>query len=201
MHVIVLLVLLLLPVSTAHAQARDTGASILRPGDRVEITVWGRSELSGTFDITAEGTVNHPLLSEIQIAGIHSTEARALLRGHLSRYIDTPQFTMTPLLRVGVGGEVRQPSLYTLKPETTVAEAVATAGGGTPNARMNRVRLIREGTVSTLDLTASNSTLASSYIRSGDQIFVDRKTNVFRDYIAPAGSIASALVGMLNFVF
>jgi polysaccharide biosynthesis/export protein len=182
------------------AQAQGTAGPILRPGDRVDLVVWRRPELSGSFDVTLQGTVNHPLLNDVQVAGVTLETAWDNVNQRLLRYEERPQFTITPLLRVVIGGEVRQPSLYTLAPQTTIAEAVASAGGVTVNARLDKVRLVRGGQTTVLDLTAVDATLETARIRSGDQIFVERKVSVFRDYIAPAGSIASAVVGLLNLI-
>ncbi len=37
-------------------------------------------------------------------------------------------------------------------------------------------------------------------IRSGDQIVVPRRANFFREYIAPAASVTSAVVALANLV-
>ena len=37
-------------------------------------------------------------------------------------------------------------------------------------------------------------------VRSGDQIFVQRRVSVFREYIAPAGSITAALVAIVGLI-
>ena len=182
------------------AQDPATGPTSLRPGDAVRITVWRQPELSGEFTISEQGTIQHPLYREIEVAGVPVSEARARVRAYLSRLEENPQFVVEPLLRVSVGGEVRQPSLYRLSPETSIAQAVAMAGGASDRGRLDQVRLLRDGEERWIDLTSPQSGLAQSPVRSGDQIFVERRTSIFRDYVAPAGSIIAALAAVANII-
>jgi protein involved in polysaccharide export with SLBB domain len=73
---------------------------------------------------------------------------------------------------------------------------VALAGGVTETGRPRDVRLLRGGVETRIDLAAPATALAP--IRSGDQIFVDRRTSVFREYIAPAGGLIAALAALAN---
>jgi protein involved in polysaccharide export with SLBB domain len=134
----------------------------------------------------------------VVVAGLDVPGAESRIREVLAGLESNPRFVIQPLLRVSVGGEVRQPSLYTLPPETSIAEAVALAGGATERGRMDRVRLFRDGAEFRVDLTEPQGGLAQAPIRSGDQIFVQRRVSVFRDYIAPAGSITAALASIIS---
>lgn len=187
-------------VLPGSGQAVPAAAPVLNPGDVVRITVFRKPELSGEVVIAADGTLRHPLYRDIPVVGLALTDAEARIRERLSRYEVNPQFVIEPLLRVSVSGQVRQPSLYSLAPETTVAQAVALAGGVTDQGRMDRVRLIRGGQEIRVDLQSTREGPAQSPVRSGDQIVVDRRVNVFREYIAPSGGIAAALVALINLV-
>lgn len=184
-----------LPAQTAEVAAP---VAMLRPGDVVRVTVWRNPELSGEFDVAADGSLRHPLYQAIQVAGVPLSTAEARLRDFLRQYESNPNFTLEPLFRVAVSGEVRQPSIYTLSPEMTVAQAVALAGGFTDRSMVNRVRLYREDQVWTIDLTRPDEGMGRLQIRSGDQIVVDRRRSIFRDYVAPVASIAGAVAAILN---
>lgn len=188
---------LLVPLGLV-AQEIPSSALVLRPGDAVRISVWRQPELSGEFTISEAGTIQHPLYREIEVTGVPVEVARERVRAYLSRLEEAPQFVVEPLLRVSVGGEVRQPSLYRLSPGTSVAQAVAMAGGVSDRGNLERVRLFRDGEELEVDLTSPQAGLAQSSIRSGDQIFVARRVSLFRDYIAPAGSIVAATAAILN---
>lgn len=185
--------------AAAPAQSSAEGTT-LAPGDAVRITVWRKPDLTGEYPIAEDGSISHPLFREVRVTGVALPVVDQRLRDYLSRLEANPQFVVQPLLRVSVGGEVRQPSLYRLPPETSLAEAVALAGGATERGRLERVRLFRGGEEILIDLTRPEIGAAQQPIRSGDQIFVARRASVFREYVAPAGSITAALVALANLV-
>ncbi len=174
-----------------------TGGS-LNPGDQIRIAVWRQPEFSGDFAVTGDGTVAHPLYREVQVTGIPISTVEERLRTFLTRYIATPQFVIQPLVKIILGGEVRSPNVYAVPPETSVAQAIVLAGGPTESGRLDRIRVIRDGGEISVDLTDPRSTASTLQIRSGDQILVARRRNVFRDYVAPGFSIVGAAVGIAN---
>jgi protein involved in polysaccharide export with SLBB domain len=181
-----------------HAQTSVIEDAVLRPGDAVLLTVWRNPELSGEFMLAEDGSITHPLLRDVRVMGVPLSVAEARVREMLEGLSSNPQFVLQPLLRVSVGGEVRQPSLYRLPPGTSIAEAVALAGGATERGQLHRVRLVRGETEIRVDLVDPKSGWAQRPIRSGDQIFVERRVSIVREYLAPAGSITAALVSLIN---
>ncbi|HEX6923782.1 MAG TPA: polysaccharide biosynthesis/export family protein, partial [Longimicrobiaceae bacterium] len=179
------------------AQSGNSEARVLQAGDAIRLTVWRQEDLSGEFPIAEDGSIGHPLLRDLRVAGLPLPEVEARIRERLASLATNPQFFVQPLLRVSVGGEVRQPSLYRLPPSTTIAEAVAIAGGASERGVLERVRLFRDGQMILIDMTSPEAGLAQTPIRSGDQIYVDRRISIFRDYIAPAGSITAAIVSLI----
>ena len=190
------LVALTLP-APLPAQSAERNAS-LNPGDAVHIQVWRQPELSGEFEITGAGTVAHPLYREVVVTGRSISEMEAELGRFLTRYESSPQFVVEALFRIPVAGEVRQPDVYSLRPETTVSQAIALAGGPTQRGRLDRVVLHRGGEETRIDLTDPRNELREMTVRSGDQIAVERRTDVFREYIAPSASIIAAAATVLR---
>ena len=179
----------------AQAQSPDPGRPpAYRVGDAVRITVWGHADLSGQFEIGGDGTIIHPLYQTISIAGMSEEQAEAAIRGFLTRFVSEPEFVVEPLIRIAIGGEVGNPSIYTFSSYANVAQAV-TQAGPRPTSRLESVRILRDGDISQVDLTRPYSEVSSFRLQSGDQIMVDRRGNAWRDYIQPAittaGSIAS----------
>ena len=193
-----LLVAVLL-LGAAIAQAQDSsGVQGLNPGDQIRIVVWRNAELSGDFTIAANGTINHPLYREVQVTGIPLASVEDRLRTFLARYATNPQFVLLPLVKIIVGGEVRTPNVLSVSPETTVAQALILAGGPSERGRLDNVRLLRAGQTITLDLGRADSQAASLQVRSGDQIIVQRATNVFRDYLGPTASMVGAIAAIVG---
>ena len=182
------------------AQTSDAGASLsgLNPGDQVRIAVWRNPEFSGDFIVAPNGTISHPLYREIQVIGVPLTTVEERLRAFLTKYIASPQFVIQPLMKIIVGGEVRSPNVYSVPPETTIAQAVALAGGPTERGNPQKLRIIREGQEILVDLTRADSDVARLQIRSGDQILMSRRSARFREYIVPILSGAAALAATIN---
>jgi polysaccharide biosynthesis/export protein len=171
---------------------------MLSPGDSIRITVWRKPEFSGDFIVGPDGTITHPLYRTVRVGGVPFPSAESELRSFLSRFEQDPQFVAEPLLRVAVSGEVQRPQVFAIRPETSISEAVAQAGGPTPTAQRDRVRVLRKdpnGGQHEILVSLLNPANPSATVRvhSGDQIFVDRRRSFFREIFLPAlGVLGSA---------
>jgi polysaccharide export outer membrane protein len=158
------------------AQNTDTNSPValtgLNPGDEIRIVVWRKPEFSGDFPIAANGTITHPLYREVQVTGVPLSVVEDRLRTFLTRYETTPQFVIQPLVRIIVGGEVRTPNIYSVPPETTIAQAIALAGGANDRAELRQVSVIRDKQAIKFDVSRPESDAGVLQIRSGDQILV-----------------------------
>jgi polysaccharide biosynthesis/export protein len=196
---------LALPAALAAQEPAAPGVqNVLTPGDSVRITVWRKPEFSGDYVIAPDGSITHPLFRSVKVAGLPFAKAESNLRTFLSQFEDSPQFVMEPLIRLAVSGEVTRPAVFASRPETTVGEAIARAGGPTPTAANNRVRIIRRTPSGqqeqiVLNLTDPHGSAGTTPLHSGDQIVIDRKKSFMKDILIPAlgiiGSVAS--VGLL----
>jgi polysaccharide biosynthesis/export protein len=178
----------------AQTPAASAEPIVLSPGDSVRITVWRRPEFSGDFIVSPDNTISHPLYRTVKVGAIPFSSAESNLRTFLARFEQDPQFVMEPLVRVAVSGEVGRPQVFAVRPETSVAEAVAQAGGPTPFGRRNQVRVLRRqpnGSQRELyvNLLEPESGTGSLRVHSGDQIVVDRRRNFFRDIFLPGLSV------------
>lgn len=168
-------------------------AAVLRPGDAVRISVWRRPDLSGEYELAPDGSISDPFYMGLRIANIPLTAATERVRSFVAQYQDSSRVLVQPLFRVGVGGEVRLPNLYLMRPDFTVMQAVMQAGGPTEQANMGQVELFRDGQRTVVNLSDAGGALASQPIRSGDQIVVRRRGNFLRDVLGPlAGTIGAA---------
>lgn len=179
----------------APATAQDETVSA---GDVVRITVFRKPELSGEVEVADDGTLLHPLYRELRAQGLTRQQLQERLGTHIARWEAEPVFVVEPLVRVTVSGEVRQPEVYTLRPSTTVFQAVATAGGVTAAGRPNRVLLVREGQTRVMDLSDPAGAGAAERVRSGDLVVVERRSTWFRDVVTPVASLVGAGVAVIN---
>jgi polysaccharide export outer membrane protein len=161
------------------------------------VTVWRKPELSGECVVTADSVLSHPLYQSVKVVGLPMPEVKQRLVAFLAQYEQNPLITIEPLFRVTVGGEVRQPNVYSLSRSSTVAQAIAGAGGPTDRGRLTKVRLYRDGKQIPLDLNDPRSDQANLAVRSGDAIVVGRSHNFFRDVLAPGASLTAALLSIV----
>jgi protein involved in polysaccharide export with SLBB domain len=191
---LVIALLTLASASALHAQAPVVPVSGgLSPGDQIRIVVFRKPELSGDFPIAADGTIIHPLYREVQVTNVPLSTVEERLRTFLSKYETAPQFVIQPLVKIIVGGEVRTPNIYMVPPETTIAQALALAGGPTDRGLINDVRVVRDRQEIRVDVSKPESDAQLLQIRSNDQILVMRRRTSAFQYLAPVtSSIAAA---------
>ena len=168
----------------------------LRPGDLLKIEVWREEDLSGEFLVQSDGTATLPLLGDIQVSSTPLPELRDELLRLYRRELRNPSISITPLRRVYVLGEVNEPGLHPVDPTVSLAGAIGLAGGPTVLGDPRRVRVLRDGAV-LLDRVRSEAALAALDIRSGDQIYVDRRHWLDRNSTAVVTGIATAASALL----
>ncbi|MFO7589001.1 MAG: polysaccharide biosynthesis/export family protein [Gemmatimonadota bacterium] len=163
----------------------------LQPGDAVRVRVWREGDLSGEFQVDQRGVVTLPLLGEREITGMHPDSLRDRLVVEYREYLQNPSVEVTLLRRISVLGEVRLPGLYALDGTMTLADAIARAGGLTPDGKQDDIRLLRDGIEIRTDL-GTEFLVGSADLRSGDQIVVTRKGWLARNPGALVGSLIAA---------
>jgi len=196
----VIALIALFAAPTLSARGQDVAPQGLAPGDQIRISVWKNPELSGDFTIAANGTILHPLYRDVQVTGIPMSAVEDRIRTFLQKYQTNPQFVVQALVRIIVGGEVRTPNVYSVPPETTVAQAIALAGGPTDRASLGKVRVIRDRQEVRMDLTRADSDAALVQIRSGDQVLVGRASQSLVNVVGPVTSSIAAVAAILSIV-
>ena len=172
--------------------------AVLHPGDSIKVAVWRNAELSGAFLVADDGTIRHPLYQTIQVANTPLDSVTARLGEFLSQLTTTPHFVVEPKFRIVVRGEVRSPALYTVPLETTLGGAIAVAGGPTLDAQLRKVTLVRDQHSYLLDLSDQAAPWTASPIRSGDQIIIGRRSNVFFGTVLPLVTAGAALASLIS---
>ncbi|HEY7237284.1 MAG TPA: SLBB domain-containing protein, partial [Gemmatimonadaceae bacterium] len=136
----------------------------------------------------------------LHVAGVSFAQVETDLRQYLTQFDAEPAFTLTPLLRVFVVGQVKEPNSLTVPAGTTVAQAIALAGGPMPDADLPNIRVVRGIQVMSLDLTRPDLAVARMTLRSGDQIVVSRARSVLRDVVAPWAALIGGAAALANVV-
>lgn len=169
------------------------------PGDRISLRIWREPEWSGQFDVDDRGVVVLPRLGPTEVAGRSVATIRSELAERYREYLRNPAVEVTVLRRIGVHGEVRAPTLYWVDLTMTLRDAVALAGGITPQGDPNRIVVERRGERIRFDHAETAATVAAG-LESGDQIVVERRNWFALNtpfVISTVVSVSSILVGFL----
>jgi polysaccharide export outer membrane protein len=172
--VLLLLVSVLRPLAGQQVGGTSADMVVLQPGDALQVTIWREEELSGEFPVDSRGFVILPLLGERQVTVTAFGALREQLLAEYRQQLRNPSINLVPLRRVYVLGEVNKPGLYSVDPTISLTGVVALAEGATPAGDLRRIRVLRDGEM-IVNRVAPERSLAAADVRSGDQVFVDRR--------------------------
>jgi protein involved in polysaccharide export with SLBB domain len=181
---------------SAAAQAGQADSSgVVRPGDVIRLKVWREPDMSGDVPVNEAGMATLPRLGAVQVGDLSADSLQRFLVTTYSRDLRDPAIDVTVLRRIRILGAVRNPNVYQVDPTMTVADALALAGGASPDGKQDQVELRRLGESGATRLTRAMR-LADTPIRSGDQLYVPEKNWLSRNsglVLAGVGTLTSVL--------
>jgi polysaccharide export outer membrane protein len=137
----------------SHALGATTTASVIEPGyrlgaeDTMLISVWKDEQLTREVVVRPDGLFSFPLVGDVQAEDRTVEEIRADLVKRLTKYIPNPNVSVgvTKVLsyKVYVVGRVNKPGEYLIGHYTDVLQALSLAGGLTPFAAENDIKIVR----------------------------------------------------------
>jgi polysaccharide export outer membrane protein len=119
---------------------------LLGPGDVLQITVFGDTDLTGSYRVSDSGTVAMSLAGQLQAQGLSVSDFQKSLVERLNaRVVRSPDVTVqvNEYRPFFILGEVKNPGSYPYVPNMTVLTAVAVAGGFTFRASEKEVSVTR----------------------------------------------------------
>jgi len=135
------------PAAKPAAAATVDAEYRIGPQDILRIDVWKEPDISRTIPVRPDGKISLPLLNDVQAAGLTAMELAASLRDGLSKFLNSPQVTVTVSeinsRRIYLTGEVSRPGALPLLPNMTVLQALASGGGFTQFARLKNIYVMR----------------------------------------------------------
>ena len=120
-----------------------------KPWDRIEIRVFGQSDLSGMYEVSPRGTISFPILGEIDVEGKRCDELEVLIReGLQDAYLRDPSVVCinqeVSRTAVTVDGQVQKPGIIEFRPGLMLTDVIAQSGGPTVRAEVNGVVIVRK---------------------------------------------------------
>lgn len=132
---------------SVQAAAAIDAAYVVQPGDTLVVMVWKEQDLQGEYLVRPDGGLTFPLTGDIQAAGHTVEDIRKTVQARLTKYIPDPVVTVvvkkTDGSRVFVVGKVNRPGDFALIRPMDVMQALSVAGGTTPFADVNGIRVLR----------------------------------------------------------
>jgi polysaccharide export outer membrane protein len=140
--------------SASSALASPAGAALvppdyrLGPEDVVEISVWREDTLKGQYLVRPDGYISFPLAGEVLAEGRLASEIRDDVLDKLKKYLSDPVVSVTVVRiaaqKVYVIGRVNKPGEYVSGRYIDIMQALSMAGGLTPFAAANDIRVMRK---------------------------------------------------------
>jgi polysaccharide biosynthesis/export protein len=135
------------PPTAAAPEAADPAAYQLQPGDVLTVTVWKETDLQGDVLIRPDGGLSFALAGELHAAGHTVAELTAMLAERIRKFVPDAVVTVAVKLasgnRVYVIGKVTHAGDFALTRPIDVMQALSLAGGATPFADTNSIRILR----------------------------------------------------------
>jgi polysaccharide biosynthesis/export protein len=120
---------------------------LLQPGDVLTVSVWKEAELSSDLLVRPDGAISMPLAGEIPAAGHTVEDVRSAIDQRLRKYIPEPAVTVSVKQTLGnqifVIGKVNHPGPYPIIRPVDVLQALSLAGGTTPFASVDDIKVLR----------------------------------------------------------
>lgn len=144
---------LLLLAPAFATQAADTlptrDSYRINPGDILQVSVWKEQDLQSQLLVNPDGHFSFPLAGDVRAEGKTIEEIREELVERLGKLIPDVVVTVSTLKlegnKVYVLGQVSRPGEFIVTRSVDVMQAIAMAGGTTPFAKLDDVKILRRG--------------------------------------------------------
>lgn len=119
----------------------------LGPADVIHVNVWKSAELSQTVTVAPDGFVSLPLLGDVHVAGLTTSDLAQELATKMNAYVVNAQVSVSIVeirsRQVFITGQVGKPGAYALISPVTVLQLIAQAGGLNTFANRKGIFILR----------------------------------------------------------
>lgn len=162
---------------------RDVGTYPVNAGDVLEVLVWKEENLQKQVVVRPDGYFSFPLTGDIRAEGRTIEAIRGDISAQIARYIPDPVVSVAIFeprgSKVYVIGQVNRPGEFPINRYVDVIQALSMAGGTTPFAKLDEIRILRrEGSTQTAttfaygDIAAGKRLQQNIVLKPGDTVLV-----------------------------
>lgn len=157
----------------------------LAAGDTFDVRVFNEPDMSGSYRVAPDGTIDFPLLGPVHVDGMLPQDVAKELRQRLQQgFLRSPQVSILvkdqSSKKIIILGQVSKPGTFTYAPNMSIVEAISGAGGFTAMALKNSTTITRvehgrkvSTTVPVADISQGRA--ANYFLRPGDIISVPER--------------------------
>jgi len=191
----------------SKASPMPSSALLIGPGDELEIAVYGAPDLSEHTRVSGTGNISMPMIGDVRVAGLSSSEAVGAIESQLRRnnILNDPQVSVYVKEYTNSGfsvaGEVSKPGFYSALGPHRLFDVLQAAGGPTDKAA-NKVLISHRGQddATTLYISKDSAEIAASNVelRPGDTVVVPKAGIVYvlGEVTRPGGYVLNSTGGI-----
>ena len=181
---------LITPASGSAEEIAQAGGSLeppadylIGPEDVLEISVWREEGLEREVLVRPDGKLSFPLVGDVQAAGRTPIQVQGDIISKLKKYIPDPVVTVTVKTiggnKIYVIGQVKTPGSYVIGRYIDVIQALTLAGGLTPFASEDNIKVIRRRGATEIvfpfeytEVKKGNQLEQNIFLKGGDVVIV-----------------------------
>jgi polysaccharide export outer membrane protein len=176
---------LLQPATAQQAAPAEPGVGNypVNAGDIIEVLVWKEENLQKQVVVRPDGYFSFPLTGDIRAEGRTIDAIRTDISAQIARYIPDPVVSVSIFeprgSKVYVIGQVQRPGEFPVSRYVDVIQALSMAGGTTPFAKLDEIKILRrEGGTQTAttfaysDIAAGKRLQQNIVLKPGDTVLV-----------------------------
>lgn len=168
-------------------------------GDRIVVTVVANDTRTDTLVVRTGRVIELPGKLTVPLTGVLRSELQERVTTEVHKYVKAEQVVATPLMRVGILGEVARPGYFALSSDVLLSDAIMSAGGPSVTADLER-SVVRRGNEEfrsakdTRAAMASGLTLDQFGLRPGDELIVGRRRDFLSGPVVGLVGVAASLM-------
>jgi protein involved in polysaccharide export with SLBB domain len=157
----------------------------LSPGDTFDVRVFGEPDMTGTYRVAPDGTIDFPLVGQVMVEGLLPHDLARKLEDRLrDGYLRNPHVSILikeqTSKKIIIIGQVARPGTFSYAPNMNIVEAITVAGGFTPIAAKNsttvtRIEQGKKVSVRVPVADISEGKAGNYFVRPGDIISVPER--------------------------
>lgn len=185
-------------LETVLAGAVDSTKYILGPGDQILVKIWGPLENQFLLEITPEGYLIIPTVSDVKVSGLTLFEGSKLVKKTINDYYKNVNSSVRLVkmrkFRVYIVGEVQNPGTYYVRSADRISDVIELANGLTEWADDTRIQVKGDsGNFNNFNISSffvSGSLDQNPTLNGGDIIYIP-PIDLEKNYVVVEGNVGS----------